>query len=199
VDGLGGTQTLLQSIELGIRHSKCRVIRLIQNFVLAKTSENLSQKSSRWVKVSFSQPPLENTGSSSGGMPSYRCYNSGCLALYMCKTSPWTLPQDSKSISCTFTATIGVLVASGESNFCFPNLPVLVKAILCIGKDLGISTVAYAPLMVQLQQDGYTSKARESQNFERNWATRFLCLGVASYLPVLYFPASDCQSFPMYR
>ena len=41
-------------------------------------------------------------------------------------------------------------------------LPVLVKAIPCTGKDLGMSTVAYASLMVELQQDGYTLKTRES-------------------------------------
>ena len=29
----------------------------------------------------------------------------------------------------------------------------LSKSILCIGKDLGMSTVAYASLMVELQQD----------------------------------------------
>jgi len=72
---------------------------------------------------------------------------------------------------------------------------VLVKAIPCIGKDLGMSTVAYASLMVELQQDRYTSKTRESQKFEGNRAS----LGVKSYLPVLYFPASACQSHPMYR
>jgi len=76
---------------------------------------------------------------------------------------------------------------------------VLVKAIPCIGKDLGMSTVAYASLMVELQQDGYTSKTRESQKFEGNRAIRFVHLGVKSYLPVLYFLASACQSHPMYR
>ena len=30
----------------------------------------------------------ETLGRVSGGMPSCRCYNSGCLALYMCITSP---------------------------------------------------------------------------------------------------------------
>jgi len=54
-------------------------------------------------------------------------------------------------------------------------------------------TIAYASLMVKLQQDGYTSKTRESQKIEGNRAIRFVCLGVASYLPVLYFPASACQ------
>jgi len=82
---------------------------------------------------------------------------------------------------------------------CSIFLPVLVKAIPCIGKDLGMSTIAYASLMVELQQDGYTSKTRESQKIEGNQAIRFVCLGVASYLPVLYFPASACQSHPMYR
>ena len=33
---------------------------------------------------------------------------------------------------------------------CSIFLPVLVKAIPCIGKDLGMSTVAYASLMVEL-------------------------------------------------
>jgi len=48
-------------------------------------------------------------------------------------------------------------------------LPVLVKATPCIGKDLGMCTMAYASLMVELQQDGYTSKtSRESPNFELN-------------------------------
>jgi len=41
---------------------------------------------------------------------------------------------------------------------CSIFLPVLVKAIPCIGKDLGMSTVAYASLMVELQQDGYTPR-----------------------------------------
>ena len=75
----------------------------------------------------------------------------------------------------------------------------LVKAIPCIGKDLGMSTVAYASLMVELQQDAYTSKTRESQIFEGNLAIRFVRLGVDHYLVVLYFPASACQSHPMYR
>ena len=39
---------------------------------------------------------------------------------------------------------------------CSIFLPVLVKAIPCIGKDLGMCTGAYASLMVELQQDGYT-------------------------------------------
>ena len=60
-------------------------------------------------------------------------------------------------------------------------------------------TVAYASLMVELQQDGYTSKTRESQFFEGNRADRFRCLDVDHYLVVLYFPASACQSHPMYR
>ena len=51
---------------------------------------------------------------------------------------------------------------------CSIFLPVLVKAIPCIGKDLGMSTVAYASLMVELQQDAYTSKTRESHLFEEN-------------------------------
>ena len=33
---------------------------------------------------------------------------------------------------------------------CSIFLPVLVKAIPCIGKDLGMSTIAYASLMVEL-------------------------------------------------
>ena len=43
---------------------------------------------------------------------------------------------------------------------CSIFLPVLVKAIPCIGKDLGMCTGAYASLMVELQQDGYTSKTQ---------------------------------------
>ena len=82
---------------------------------------------------------------------------------------------------------------------CSIFLPVLVKAIPCIGKDLGMCTGAYASLMVELQQDGYTSKTRESRLFERNQADSFGCLGVRHYLAVLYFPASACQSHPMYR
>ena len=53
---------------------------------------------------------------------------------------------------------------------CSIFLPVLVKAIPCIGKDLGMCTEAYASLMVELQQDGYTSKTRESRLFEGNRA-----------------------------
>jgi len=48
----------------------------------------LSFSSLRWVKVSFSHRLSENLVTSSGGMPSCGCYNSGCLALYMCITSP---------------------------------------------------------------------------------------------------------------
>jgi len=40
---------------------------------------------------------------------------------------------------------------------------VLIVTKPCIGKDLGMSTVAYASLIVELQQDGYTSKTSESQ------------------------------------
>ena len=82
---------------------------------------------------------------------------------------------------------------------CSIFLPVLFKAIPCIGKDLGMSTVAYASLMVELQQDAYTSKTRESHLFEGNRSDRFGCLGTDHYLVVLYFPASACQSHPMYR
>jgi len=78
-------------------------------------------------------------------------------------------------------------------------LPVLVKAIPCIRKDLRMCTEAYASLMVELQQDGYTSKMRESRLFEGNRADWFECLGINHYLAVLYFPASACQSHPMYR
>ena len=77
---------------------------------------------------------------------------------------------------------------------CSIFLPVLVKAIPCIGKDLGMSTVEYASLMVELQQDAYTSKTRESHIFEGNRADRFVRLGANHYLVVLYFPASACQS-----
>src|SRR5210317_251287 len=82
---------------------------------------------------------------------------------------------------------------------CSIFLPVLVKAIPCIGKDLGMSTIEYASLMVELQQDGYTLKTRESHIFEGNRADRFIRLGAKHYLVVLYFPASACQSHPMYR
>ena len=75
----------------------------------------------------------------------------------------------------------------------------LVKAIPCIGKDLGMSTVAYASLMVELQPDAYTSKMRESRLFEGNRADPFVRLGAKHYLAVLYFAASACQSHPMYR
>ena len=53
---------------------------------------------------------------------------------------------------------------------CSIFLPVLVKAIPCIGKDLRMCTEAYASLMVELQQDNYTSKMRESRLFEGNQA-----------------------------
>jgi len=82
---------------------------------------------------------------------------------------------------------------------CSIFLPVLVKAIPCIGKDLGMSTIAYASLMVELEQDGYTSKTRESRLFEGNQAILFISLGDNHYLVVLYFPAGACQSHPMYR
>ena len=39
---------------------------------------------------------------------------------------------------------------------CSIFLPVLVKATPCIDKDLGMCVGAYASLMVELQQDGYT-------------------------------------------
>ena len=44
---------------------------------------------------------------------------------------------------------------------CSIFLPVLVRAIPCIGKDLGMCTVAYASLMVELQQDGCTLEVDE--------------------------------------
>jgi len=68
---------------------------------------------------------------------------------------------------------------------------VVVKAILCIGKDLGISTMAYASLTVELQLDGYTRRW-ENPDFSREillidsdvWAptTTLLC---SIFLPVL--------------
>ena len=85
------------------------------------------------------------------------------------------------------------------TTLCSIFLPVLVKAIPCIGKDLGMCTIEYASLMVELWQDGYTSKTRESRLFEGNQAERVVCLGVNHYLVVLYFPASACQSHSMYR
>ena len=45
---------------------------------------------------------------------------------------------------------------SGTTFLCSIFLPVLVKAIPCIDKDLGMCVGAYASLMVELQQDGYT-------------------------------------------
>ena len=55
-----------------------------------------------------------------------------------------------------------------------------------------MSTVAYASLMVELQQDGYTSKTRESRLFEGNRADRFVYVWVSTttllcsiFLPVL--------------
>ena len=78
---------------------------------------------------------------------------------------------------------------------CSIFLPVLVKAIPCIGKDLGMCTVAYASLMVELQQDGYTSKTRESQIFEGNRAIRFVCLGVQP-LPCCALFSCQCLSKP---
>ena len=62
-----------------------------------------------------------------------------------------------------------------------------------------MSTMSDASLMVELQQDAYTSKTRESRLFDGNQAERFRCLGADHYLVVLYFPASACQSHPMYR
>ena len=78
----------------------------------------------------------------------------------------------------------------------------LVKATLSIGigKDLGMCTVAYASLMVELQQDGYTRKTRES-DFSAMMIDQSpldVRLGVHHYLPVLYFPVSACQSLSMY-
>ena len=73
---------------------------------------------------------------------------------------------------------------------CSIFLPVLVKAIPCIGKDLGMCTGAYTSLTVQLHKDGYTSKTRECRLFEGNRADRFGCLGEDHYLVVLHFPAS---------
>jgi len=58
-----------------------------------------------------------------------------------------------------------------------------------------MSTVAYASLMVELQQDVYTSKMRESRLFEGNRADQFVRLGANHYLVVLYFPAR-CLSKP---
>ena len=83
---------------------------------------------------------------------------------------------------------------------CSIFLPVLVKATPCMGQALGMCTVAYASLMMELQQDGYTSKTRESQDFlSDDRADRFSTFGhVDHYLVVLYFPASACQSHPMY-
>ena len=51
---------------------------------------------------------------------------------------------------------------SATTFLCSIFLSVLVKAIPCIGKDLGMCVGAYASLTVELQQDGYTSKRRGS-------------------------------------
>ena len=45
---------------------------------------------------------------------------------------------------------------SATTFLCSIFLPVLVKAIPCIDKDLGMCVGAYASLTVELQQDGYT-------------------------------------------
>jgi len=45
---------------------------------------------------------------------------------------------------------------SATTFLCSIFLPVLVKAIPCIDKDFGMCVGAYASLMVELQQDGYT-------------------------------------------
>jgi len=52
--------------------------------------------------------------------------------------------------------------ASTTTLLCSIFLPVLVKAIPCIGKDLGMSTISYASRKVQLHKDSYTSKTNES-------------------------------------
>ena len=78
---------------------------------------------------------------------------------------------------------------------CSIFLPVLVKAIPCIGKDLGMSTVAYASLMVELQQDGYTSKTRESQLFEGNRADSIRTFGCQP-LPCCALFSCQCLSKP---
>jgi len=103
----------------------------------------------------------------------------------------------------TFRATIDPspldVWVSATTFLCSIFLSVLVKAIPCIDKDLGMCTISYASLMVELQQDAYTSKPTESQIFEGNPADGFVRLGGNHYLVVLYFPASACQSHPMYR
>jgi len=194
VDGSGGTQTLLQTIELGIRHSKCRVIRLIQNFVQRTSARN---------QVGGSKFRFPSHLRKTPGHQVVICHHIGAtiVVVWHCicvKQVHEHSQQDSKSISCTFTSTVGVLAASGGSKFRFPNLPVLVKAIPCIGKDLGISTVAYAPLMVQLQQDGYTT-LRETEPLDSYvwvWLVTFLC---SIFLPVLVkaFPCIGSKDLGM--
>jgi len=49
---------------------------------------------------------------------------------------------------------------------CSIFLPVLVKAIPCIGKDLGMSTIAYASLMVELWQEMATLKDKQNPTFQ---------------------------------
>jgi len=60
----------------------------------------------------------------------------------------------------------GCLGAKNTTLLCSIFLPVLVKAIPCIGKDLGMCTIANASLTVELQQDGCASKMTESRLFE---------------------------------
>ena len=74
---------------------------------------------------------------------------------------------------------------------CSIFLPVLVKAIPCIGKDLGMCTVAYASLMVDYNKTA-TPQRRENPDFSREtepfdsyvWVstTTLLC---SIFLPVL--------------
>ena len=62
-------------------------------------------------------------------------------------------PDFSKEVTEPFDSYVWV---STTTLLCSTFLPVLVKAIPCIGKDLGMSTEAYASLIVELQQDGIT-------------------------------------------
>ena len=51
---------------------------------------------------------------------------------------------------------------------CCIFLPVLVKAIPCIGQDLWICTVSYLSFTVELQQDGYTFNETFAKSEARN-------------------------------
>jgi len=84
---------------------------------------------------------------------------------------------------------------SATTFLCSIFLPVLVKAIPCIDKDLGMFTIAYASLMVELQQDGYTWKTRES-DFSRRWSICLLWMFGCPPLPSCALFSCQCLSKP---